>query len=284
MSLSSLSNQVILSILTKLCNYCIKHNKGDIGMAKSVLSFCKTNHTLIWYSSEYTSTLKNGNYICLLNFKEANKLTDLIAEGTYARVYGIKNNNSKVARIIPTSVDKDNAIETSCIQNIDSEIFDEINNSNKHKFPFLVSYSDYSVYDGEMLSIDKKTRQIAIVKTSIYVLILDKYDTSLKKYMSDYPKEYSSNKPRIIIKLKSYLDTFYKNGISPGDTHPGNILVNLDKYKNVTDVVFTDLFLSKLHPNEIKNYSNDKNSIHAETESFIQEEEEYLKSLSLNRL
>jgi len=187
----------------------------------------------------FIEKMKSGEYIFNKSFlipKEClsdNKINSLITCGSQGCTFTISNSDN-IIKIIP-------------IQERENYITDIINESKITKFlgeielaPKLINYFDCSgksIYENEKGKIKQTS-------TEYFMIVLERFDYTLKKYKEKFKDKYDKNKIKQLV--EKGLKQLHKNNIAHGDLHMDNIMVNTNDKDDITKLVFIDFGKSKL--------------------------------------
>jgi len=78
------------------------------------------------------------------------------------------------------------------------------------------------------------------VKISMGVIVMKKLDMTLEKYYESFPKKFNENLDRIYNLVEEKANKLGDMGYSLTDMHLGNIMINIDRYKDIDNLYFID--------------------------------------------
>ena len=78
------------------------------------------------------------------------------------------------------------------------------------------------------------------VKISMGVIVMKKIDMTLEDYAERYPINFNDNLDKIYKLVKEKAFKLGEIGYALSDTHLGNIMINIDRYRDVVDLFFID--------------------------------------------
>jgi hypothetical protein len=177
---------------------------------------------------------------------------EYIGEGNYGVVYNVKiKGENYVAKAIPLDV----IIPSEDCNIINRHLGDDCFTVERNDFELEAKISRKAGEIGvgpkiagaficdETFSITTdKDREYSNdqIKISMGVIVMKKLDMTLEEYARSYSKAFDNNLDRIYDLVYENANKLGKIGYSLADMHPGNIMVNIDRYRDVEGLFFID--------------------------------------------